>query len=194
MSPLATSLSATLPIHLPPTIWPEAPDRVTGILPGVRWIDDLAFMGTARVEGGTRFYTFRSQPGFIARSQRVVPVSTLEDVLARHPFLEVDLRDTKKLRVHRGEWAVSTWLVLPTAYGLAKRTATTVPLAQIEGHREAQVEPAINAAHEQLCPTHPGQIRAEVALPDESIVLRATLHSISWRSTVTPRGGGEPLR
>jgi hypothetical protein len=118
-------------------------------------LDAQASAGSQRLEvvavlaGEDDVYVATAEPYREPMKGSPIPSSTLEQALARHPFLRVgDARD--RLRVEAGSWEVDGSLVLPRGTSLVVRAGTTLRFhagaaliargaVQLEGSEEAPV-------------------------------------------------------
>jgi hypothetical protein len=115
----------SLPILLAPTPLREAPEplelsfRAPG--PDAEW----GIEGTIEVRGQAQPRAFEAEPYQLPLSESPIPVASLADALAQHPFLRWDA-EAEILRVEAGEWEVQGSLVLPEGLGLELVAGTTL--------------------------------------------------------------------
>jgi hypothetical protein len=122
----------SFPIHLPPTPLDSLPTthRIYYNIPSNAAFYSLEV--TTRIPGQKRRYKNIAKPYYHMLKRNPVPDSTLNEQLARHPFLTFN-KEESCLVVQRGLWQVSGSLVIPTGITLKIPAGATLRFLSGEG-------------------------------------------------------------
>jgi len=137
-----------LPLRLPPTPPGELPQsqRIHFEPPES---EDASVELLARIVGQERTYRIAAKPYHSSLGRHPIPEPGVEELLARHPFLELEAEE-RTFSVAPGTWQVRGVLVVPTGFALRLPAGTTLRFAadgaliargdlQLEGSAEAPV-------------------------------------------------------
>ena len=87
---------------------------------------------TASIRGQEQRQTVIAEPYYPALEQHPIPISTVDEQLSRHSFLNLD-KENQNLYVQPGHWQVEGSLVVPVGFGLTIPAGTTLQFEAEEG-------------------------------------------------------------
>lgn len=116
-------LLTPLPLLVPKTPFMAEPNPISVMLDNSSELEHFDFEFTVRVIGQDRSHRIPATDYFDALTQSPLPSSTLEEALARHPFLRI-APDSQQLIGSAGAWLVTGPVILPQGIGLTLEAGT----------------------------------------------------------------------